>query len=53
MSGNNESPKALAAQAKKAAAAAEAASKLKTDRLKKLSALKEQGINPYPYKFER
>lgn len=53
MSGNNESPKALAAQAKKAAAAAEAASKLKTDRLKKLGALKEQGINPYPYKFER
>ena len=51
MSGNNESPKALAAQAKKAAAAAEAASKLKTDRLKKLASLKEQGINPYPVSY--
>jgi lysyl-tRNA synthetase class 2 len=50
---NQDSPKALAAQAKKAAAAAEAASKLKADRLKKLAALKEQGINPYPYKYER
>lgn len=28
-------------------------SKLKTDRLKKLEGLKEQGINPYPYRFDR
>ncbi len=28
-------------------------SKLKADRLKKLGQLKELGINPYPYKFER
>lgn len=27
--------------------------KLKADRLKKLAGLKELGINPYPYKFER
>ena len=27
-------------------------SKLKADRLKKLEGLKEQGINPYPYRFE-
>ncbi|MBX9940612.1 MAG: lysine--tRNA ligase [Candidatus Obscuribacterales bacterium] len=32
---------------------AEDVSKLKADRLKKLAQLKELGINPYPYKFER
>jgi len=31
----------------------EDASKLVADRLRKLEALKEEGINPYPYRFER
>ncbi len=29
------------------------ASKLKADRLRKLAAFKEQGVNPYPYKYVR
>ena len=28
-------------------------SKLVADRLRKLAAIKEEGINPYPYRFER
>ena len=28
-------------------------SKLVADRLRKLQALKDEGINPYPYRFER